>query len=48
METNLSKRVEPTIWMDPTTLSLDQAVKITITDTSSKHLWISATLEDGD
>jgi hypothetical protein len=40
----LSKRVEPALWMDPTTLPLNSKVKITNTDTISKHLWISATL----
>jgi hypothetical protein len=40
----LSKRVEPTLWMDPTTLPLNSKVKITNTDTISKHMWISTTL----
>jgi hypothetical protein len=46
-EKKLSKRVEPTLWMDPATLPLNRAVKITKTDVSSKHMRISATLENG-
>jgi hypothetical protein len=47
-ETKQSKRVEPTLWMDPYTLPLNKVVKITNTDTSSKYLWTSATLGDGN
>jgi hypothetical protein len=44
----LGTRVELAIWMDPTTLPLNRAVMITNKDTSSKHLWILATLGDGN
>jgi hypothetical protein len=48
VEIKLSKRVEPALWMDPGTLPLHRAVKITYTHASSKYMWISATLGDGD
>jgi hypothetical protein len=43
----LRQRFELALWMDPDTLPLNRAVKITNIDASSKHLWISATLGDG-
>jgi hypothetical protein len=39
----LSEQVELALWMDLATLPLDQAMKITNKNASSKHLWISAT-----
>jgi hypothetical protein len=44
----LRRKVEPTLWMDPVTHPLNRIVHITNTDASSKHLWISATLGNGD